>query len=235
MHPSAPPLIRPLPQVSTFTFYDVDSEEEAILREELGLRLASEADDAANTLSEGAVADASERPTKRQATQAAVEAKQAATAVPMPVLTQSQALPSNIFGSNTASTSKSTVQEGSGQAIAVGTLEEEERLPVSVQMNVAETETAPVIQPVASTSTAQPTEATSAFDAQAATAAFTEPRALVTERAASTIAPQSVTGAAKGVPFEERKEGVRYDSEGEEMPEINMDSDTDDDEDDDME
>jgi hypothetical protein len=224
--------------MSSLAFYGVDHEQEEALRKEIGIRTMEEAEQAARDfegLIETAKDEAEAARTKKKVAMEDETRMAAVAAATAPAVASA----ASIFG---GSTSKVTpvqvpvISNASEPALPISVPSTE--LPAGSSSTVAMNETSstrPIELDENPASTHQPSQVGVKDNAMAASAALTEPfSSVTTDLPARPVANtnSSAAGRSKGVPLAERKEGVRYDSEGEEMPEIDLDSDS---EDEDME
>jgi hypothetical protein len=221
LHPSAPPLSRPLPPASSLAFYAVDHEEEEQLRKEIGIRTNEDSDKALLDLQNGTYEDEDEdegayRVYKKPATDDRnVKVK------PMAESTQANrphnSTAASVFGgSAVATTSTNDTPIRAAEAVP------------AMPLSVPSIESAPTGElPVAETmvDSHQPSTVAVKDDAEVAAAAMTEPfSSITTDLPARLEAAEAViatTGDAADV----------YDDD-DAIPEINVDSDSEEDDED---
>ena len=226
LHPTAPPLSRPLPPVSTLAYYAVDAEEEEVLRKEIGLRTAEEAEQAVLDLNSGAfeTIDGQEdedfsRAPKRAATgnsnsvtRSSDQPAQSARAVASTTAT-------SVFGTSTPLANAATTEP-------VTSLSRPD-VPLSIPPTDSSTVTV-VLPPVKVTAdTHQPTQVGVKDNADAAAAAMTEPFSSISKNLSAR--PVDTEGTTETVTIAEAKE-----DDDDAIPEINVDSDSDEDDDEEM-
>lgn len=189
IHPSQPPLSRPLPPMSSLAFYSCESDQEKELREELGLAVATDP-----------LPEASPVNVPQPSPPAQSVVVQAPAPAPAPESSRGPAEPA------TQPAPIASIAPPSSAA-------EVEAVAADVEMAEAvATEEPPAVIPLASSTPFMPAPPSAS---QVVTTPSVRQKSPVIPRAASTA-----------------REGARYDSEGEEMPEINLESDTDEDEED---
>lgn len=226
LHPTAPPLSRPLPPVSTLAFYAVDAEEEEALRKEIGLRTADEAEQAVVDLNEGNFdVDEGEsqgetsRSHKRVDMGSANPSARSADAPVQPSKPLAAMTANSVFGSSAPTATVAAAEAVSPVAQPV------------VPLSVPSTDSAAFaveMPPVKETAdTHQPTQVGVKDDADAAAAAMTEPFSSITTdlpARAVDVAPSTDTFAAAQF----------RDEDDDAIPEINVDSDSEEEDDEDM-
>lgn len=224
LHPTAPPLSRPLPPVSTLAFYAVDDEEEEALRKEIGLRTAEEAEQLVEDINNGVF----NSDDSQEDEEIARSYKRVAIGNSNSV-TRSTDFPVQAVRSTVSTTANSVFGSSAHVATAATQTALVENKTV-VPLSVPPTDTssvAVVVPPVLETAnTHQPTQVGVKDDADVAAAAMAEPFSSVTADLPARVIdaePVSET-AAMAEPIGEDVDAI---------PEINLDSDSDE-EDEDM-
>lgn len=224
LHPTAPPLSRPLPPVSTLAFYAVDDEEEEALRKEIGLRTAEEAEQAVEDINNG-VFNGND---SQEDEETARSYKRVATGNSSSV-TRSTDFPVQAARSTVLTTANSVFGSSAHVAtVATPTALVENKTVVPLSVPPIDTASVAVVVPpvLENGSTHQPTQVGVKDDADVAAAAMAEPFSSVTADLPARVIdaePVSET-AAMAEPIGEDVDAI---------PEINLDSDSDE-EDEDM-
>lgn len=198
IHPSQPPLSRPLPPMSSLAFYSCESDQEKELREELGLAVESDP-----------VSEAP--PAKVRHLSPPLQQQQQQS-----VVVQAPAPPPEIPSIRDLGSSKSAVSA----PLPATALYKTPSSAAAIETVAADVE---MVEAVATDEVPVPVA-----QAESSASFMSAPKTAITATGTSSVKEQSTIPVPVSTTA---REGVKYDSEGEEMPEINLESDTDEDED----